>query len=356
MGSFDRIQQLLSLPKQAKTKTYYPEMKQKSGMAIILDNIVHYFKYKHFDMDYYFLYGLDIKDFRDEKDYLDYGTYMQRRDWLNNHPSKTEQYSFTGVLQDKFYFSIFMESLGFRVPKTYGLVDIDKVFLFQEKRYISIDEMFSEKHNLIAKPLDGSGGIGIFSFSTSTDRFTINGENAKVEDLKKEFAKGKFFVQDLITEQHEDMAKLYPQAINTVRVTTVRDLNTGNIEIMGCMLLMGARGAVVSNWHYGGVIINIEDNGYLNKYGFSLYEKKITKHPETGVVFETFKVPFFEECVAEAKRCHELFYGIHSIGWDFAILPDGICFIEGNDNWGMAAHQMVGGGLAAKFNKYYFKH
>ena len=71
------------------------------------------------------------------------------------------------------------------------------------------------------------------------------------------------------------MSRLYPNAINTVRITTVRDLNTGNIELMGCMLLMGARGAVVSNWHYGGVIINIEENGYLNKYGYSLYEKKI---------------------------------------------------------------------------------
>lgn len=351
-----RLNHILMSQETLKKKTYFPELQQKSSLHVFFDNIRHFVKYKHTDADNYFLYGLDIKGLRNEKDYLDYASFMARRDYLNDHPSKEEQYSYTGILRDKFYFAIFMEGLGFSVPKTYGLVEKDKVFLLQEKCTISINEMLKGSHDLIAKPLDGIGGVGIFTLNTSPEGIKLNGNPATLNDVKNELSKGKFFVQNLIKEQHPDMERLYPQAINTVRITTVRDLNSGNIELMGCMLLMGARGAVVSNWHYGGVIINIEENGYLNKYGYSLYEKKITQHPETGVVFETFKVPFFEECLCEAKRCHELFYGVHSIGWDFAILPDGIMFIEGNDNWGMAAHQMVGGGLAEKFNKYYFRH
>lgn len=351
-----KISELLLSKKELKKKTYYPDLQQKSPVVVFVDNIKHYVKHRHFDSSNYFLYGLDIRNFRNEDDYLDYGTFMARRDYLNNRPSKNEKYSYTGILRDKFYYAIFMEGLGFSVPETYGLVENNNVFLFKEKHTISIGEMLNSDHDLIAKPLDGIGGVGIFTLNTSPDEIKMNGNLVSVDEVTKEFSKGKFFVQNRIKEQHPDMARLYPQAINTVRITTVRDLNTGNIELMGCMLLMGARGAVVSNWHYGGVIINIEENGYLNKYGYSLYEKRITQHPETGVLFETFKVPFFEKCVAEAKRCHELFYGVHSIGWDFAILPDDIMFIEGNDNWGMAAHQMVGGGLTKKFNKYYFKH
>lgn len=351
-----RLKHILMSQETLKGKTYFPELQQKSSLQVFLDNIRHFIKYKHTDADNYFLYGLDIKGLRNEDDYLDYASFMARRDFLNNNPSKEEQYSYTGILRDKFYFAIFMESLGFNVPQTYGLVENENVFLLHEKRSISIDEMLKSDLDVIAKPLDGIGGVGIFTLNTSSDGIKMNGTPAAINDVKKEFSKVKFFVQNLIKVQHPDMEKLYPKAINTVRITTVRDLNTGKIELMGCMLLMGARGAVVSNWHYGGVIINIEDNGYLNKYGYSLYEKKITQHPETGVVFETFKVPYFDRCIAEAKRCHELFYGVHSIGWDFAILPDDIMFIEGNDNWGMAAHQMVGGGLAAKFNRYYFKH
>lgn len=351
-----RIKHILMSRKTLQEKTYFPELQQKSPFEVFVDNIKHFIKYKHTDAYNYFLYGLDIKDFRKEEDYLDYGTYMSRRDYLNNHPSSKEQYSYTGILRDKFYFAIFMEGLGFSVPSTYGLFEGGKVFLFKEKKTIGIEEALSTSHDLILKPLDGSGGIGIFTLKTHDNKVLYNDEPITVESLKEKMSKGKFFAQALIQEQHPLMASLYPGAINTVRITTVRDLNTGKIELMGCMLLMGARGAVVSNWHYGGVIINIEENGYLNKYGYSLYEKKITQHPETGVVFETIKVPFFEKCVAEAKRCHELFYGVHSIGWDFAILPEEIMFIEGNDDWGMAAHQMVGGGLAEKFNKYYFKH
>lgn len=335
-------------------ESYYPELPHKTKFHIFLDQVRQIVKWGAIEENY-FLYGFDVKKFRNQDDYISFGYHLPLRNYLNNHPSKDE-YSYTGVMRDKFYFSVFMETLGFKVPKTYGLAEKGMVFRLSDKETVPMEKMLPGELHLIFKPLDGWCGEGIFGVRIVGDRVFCNDELITIEDLKQKTVGGKFFVQYYIEKQHPDMQRLYSKAINTLRITTVRDVNTGKIELMGCMLLMGANEAIVSNWHFGGVIINIEDNGYLNKYGFSFSEKRIVKHPDTGVVFESFKVPFFEEAKAMAKSCHEVFYGIHSVGWDFAITSEGPIFIEANDNWGVVAHQMVGEGLAEKFNKYFIKH
>jgi hypothetical protein len=41
---------------------------------------------------------------------------------------------------------------------------------------------------------------------------------------------------------------------------------------------------------------------------------------------------------------HQLFYGLHSIGWDVCITEKGILLIEGNDNWDTIDAQFLGQG------------
>jgi hypothetical protein len=82
-------------------------------------------------------------------------------------------------------------------------------------------------------------------------------------------------------------------------------------------------------------------------------DKRVLKHPDSGVVFEGYKIPYYEEAVALAKRCMDSFYGLKSVGWDVAITTDGPVIIEGNDDWGLAAHQMVENqGWADRYFKY----
>jgi len=336
-----------------KNETYYAELKQKGKLGIALDQLRHIFKWHQLEQ-YYFLYGFDVKSYKSQKEYLDYSYFKKRRDYLNNHPNKYEIYSYTGILRDKFYFSIFMEKLGFRIPKTIGLVTSDMVIFGKNNEIQSLETMLSEPGKYICKPLDGIGGIGIFLIEKlQSGELLVDGVKASYKDLQAKFSNARYFVQERIDKQHEKMSALYPKSINTLRITTVRDRKDNEIKLMGSMLLMGAGGSIVSNWHYGGVIINVKNDGSLDKYGFSLKKKKILSHPDTGVVFESFKVPYYDEAVKESIRCHKMFYGVHSVGWDFAILPDGVMFIEGNDNWGMAAHQMVSGGLKDKFDKYF---
>ena len=332
--------------------SYYPEKTSKSPLRIKLEQLKHICKYGRFE-EYYYLYGLDVKDFRDPNDYLDYGVYMKRRDYLNSHPWG-QDFSYVGILRDKFYFSLFMERMGFEVPKSFGLIFNKQLFLSAASCVVDIKNIVDSDADLIGKPLNGIGGIGIFSLRIKDGTIYYNDEKKTLAEFLSIVDNGYYFLQDRIVIQHPEVEKLYPKSINTLRITTVRNLQTGKIKVLGCMFLMGARNSHVSNWHYGGVIINVDENGFFDDYGYSLYEKRILQHPDTGVVFKSFKVPFFKEAVQKALACHSMFYGVHSIGWDFAILPDKILFIEGNDDWGMAAHQMVDRGLQKFFSENFY--
>ena len=79
----------------------------------------------------------------------------------------------------------------------------------------------------------------------------------------------------------------------------------------------------------------------------------MTQHPDNGLVFEGFEIPFFKEAVEMAKDLHSKLYRIHSIGWDIAITPDGPVFIEGNSLWEISLIQTANGGLKKQIEKYF---
>jgi hypothetical protein len=50
-----------------------------------------------------------------------------------------------------------------------------------------------------------------------------------------------------------------------------------------------------------------------------------------------------------ALDLHEYFYGVHSIGWDFAITDTGPVCIEGNENWGLPMMQIFDPKIIKKY-------
>ena len=54
---------------------------------------------------------------------------------------------------------------------------------------------------------------------------------------------------------------------------------------------------------------------------------------EFAVSHETPIKVAINEAVELAKKIHEFFYGIHSIGWDIALTENGPVFLEGNNGW-----------------------
>ena len=327
-----------------KEETYFPNVPQKSNLNILWDQIKFILRYGCIE-EHYYHYGHDrigakIREYMfgpaNEKILSESNSYPFGKDvtW-------EKQFNYKALVRDKYLFALMMDEYGLPIPKTYGFVINSQFFVQQEKKFKKLDDICNFDMDVMVKPTTGNGGIGMFHITVSDGIISYKNKSISIEELKKMLRSNEMYIlQEFVTSQHPDMASLFPKSLNTLRVTMVRD-DMGEIHLLGVMALMGMGDMIVSNWHYGGIIINVNCDGSLNEYGYSLSLKRINHHPETGVIFKTFKVPFYNEIITICTKAMRLFYGLKSIGWDIAITSDGPIFIEGNDMWGMPAHQMV---------------
>jgi hypothetical protein len=144
---------------------------------------------------------------------------------------------------------------------------------------------------------------------------------------------GPWLIQERV-QQHSTMSALHPHSINTVRVITFND--RGNVRVFSAAQRMGTNGRHVDNWTAGGIMVGVDlENGRLRADGFFKpgYGGRVQHHPQTGVRFSGFEIPYFFDSIRTVTKLHGYLYGIHSIGWDIAISDSGPIIIEGNDEW-----------------------
>ncbi|MCW9706775.1 sugar-transfer associated ATP-grasp domain-containing protein [Fodinibius salsisoli] len=141
-------------------------------------------------------------------------------------------------------------------------------------------------------------------------------------------------VVEEFVEQHAELNRLSPSAVNTIRIFT--ELNAKNeVNILGCRLRISVNSSV-DNMAAGNLAAPIDEkSGQLS--GPAVYSD-ITKeeqiyHPITKVKITGFQIPFWEETIKMVKKAAKLHPQNRSIGWDVVITPKGPGLIEGNHDW-----------------------
>ena len=125
------------------------------------------------------------------------------------------------------------------------------------------------------------------------------------------------------------MEKLYPHSINTLRVITY--IVGDRVEHAPITLSMGRSGNHVDNIQAGGVSVAVTDQGFLNSEGFTHYKEVYNSHPDTGTVFENYKLPEIKKLINTAKSMHEKTPHMRMISWDFTLdEKDRIVLLEFN--------------------------
>lgn len=201
-------------------------------------------------------------------------------------------------------------------------------------------------------------GNGTISVSRVGEEYEVDNVPCSYEDLllrvERLLLKTPLIVQELL-KNHRNINSIYPKSINTLRIVTVNPQNSDkpeNIVILGSLLRIGANNSVIDNWAKGGLVVGINSNGRLMKYGFYKpgYGTKTEEHPDTKFKFEGFEIPCYEEAIMKCKDFHSKLNTIHSIGWDVAITDKGPIFIEANDNWELGFIQVCFGGIKQQFD------
>ena len=176
---------------------------------------------------------------------------------------------------------------------------------------------------VFVKPVDGTWGRNAGLFAP--------------EDMTTEMlARPNLMVQPRVV-QHPVLARLYPHAVNTVRIDTL--LTEDGVVHNAAVLKLGVGGAVVDNGSAGGLLVGIDlETGALDAAGrqrppFGAEEYRA--HPDTGAPFAGVVLPHWDMVRATVTRAAEAMRPLGTLGWDVVITPEGVLLLEANAAWGV---------------------
>ena len=350
-----RPQELLALLRNKELychTSYFPEKKKKSSVRIFGEQVRQILKYGSPNA-FYFPYGCDVKPIQECDKYVNYLFFRNRRESLNF----ANKVNCTCILRDKILFNVFAKGIGIETADNVFYTLDGVLYDFKTNKALTIDEFCENDNSFFCKLVDGECGKGVFRLDVLQGKIYINEILSTKEDFVSRISQGRYLAQTVI-KQHSLMSQLHPQSINSMRLITVRSLKDQSIHVFPSILRVGTGNSIVDNTSQGGLAIGINlETGQLKQYGFykPQFGLKTDTHPDSGIVFGGFVIPFFEDALRQAFYFHSMLPGLHSVGWDIAIGENGPVFIEGNDNWEINGPQICNGGLREEFNELFYK-
>ncbi|MEG0125941.1 MAG: sugar-transfer associated ATP-grasp domain-containing protein [Clostridia bacterium] len=202
--------------------------------------------------------------------------------------------------------------------------------------------------DLIAKPLEGSSGVGIV-------HFTAEHWQGREKDFLSELLQKQIGIIEERVIQHSRMNALCPTSVNTLRIATL--LGDKKQGIVYAFLRIG-NGNVVDNVDQGGMAARVDlTSGRLLTVGADKQGNTFTEHPMTHTPIVGFEVPFFEQAKAMCISASQKVPQMRFVAWDVAITEKGPIFIEGNSFPShavpqFAAHYPDGIGIMREFREF----
>jgi len=191
--------------------------------------------------------------------------------------------------------------------------------------------------DLFVKPVDGCGGKGAERWDCRDGVYcgtdAILTQSQLIDRLERKSWTRPLLVQPRVIN-HPALRFLSNGALSTVRVVTCLD-ERGVPEIMGavCRMAIGAN-RTVDNFHAGGIASRVDlDSGRLSKatdMGLSARTGWLDTHPDTHAILTGRTLPDWPAIRALALDAHAAFAHHVFVGWDIALLADGLCLVEGN--------------------------
>lgn len=344
---------LVQLKKILNDPSVYPEKTRKSKAKRLIDNLSWLVR-NHEINRYYNTCGLDIVGFRNSSDFISYRRFAIERDSENLKPvdSNYNSYNRICILRDKTLFAAFIgETLGCQyvvpvIASTCG----KEAYIFRRGR-IHLLTLLEERKDksTILKKVNGECGDGIYLLENISGVWYVNREKTDINSLIHRIESSEYIVQDKV-EQHEALNAINPSCVNTIRFVTIVD-KQGKAQVFSHFLRVGTGNTVKDNRATGGYAVNILKDGTLSGRAIG-HRDSIMVHPNTGLVFDGYKLPYWDEVVELVCCAHEQLPEIKSIGWDVAITPQGPVLIEGNDNWEIGGPQDMEGGLKKRWEEF----
>lgn len=186
----------------------------------------------------------------------------------------------------------------------------------------SVKEFVNKHKNVIVKPISSEQGSGIIKVNAI--------EKEKLNDLFNNRLNKPFLLEEILANCDE-LNKINPSSLNTLRVYTIVPKNGGNPIAINASLRCGRGNIVVDNWGSGGIGYPIDlNNGIVFTYGRNKKGQPFAYHPDSNIQMIGFKIPYFQEAIQFAIDCAKHNSKVLYAGIDVALTPNGPELVELN--------------------------
>lgn len=195
-------------------------------------------------------------------------------------------------------------------------------------------EFIGKREVFVAKPVDGSCGKGIRIITASLY------PDAKEIYTELKNSGQKLLLEDVII-QHPMINEIYPIAVNTLRVVTIRYM--GKTKIVCAYFRMGNNSSFVDNFNSAGMVAPVDElTGVVKDKAIDKNKNLYEAHPFTSKPLKGFRFPCWDEAMDMVRKASCVVEQIGYVGWDVAFTPHGPCLVEGNPFPGHDIYQLPG--------------
>lgn len=288
---------------------------QKAG--ILLDIIYCYFRYGSWTNNY-FEYRFWEKSGRERNKFL---TWKRARKFINcvngeEHDSNfREKHRFLEAFSDKVY----------------------RDWIFAPDVSYDVFDKFLNKHSFVMEKDDkGMFGIGVAKKACDT----IDSH----KDYYEYAVKNNLLLEECITEC-EQLRKVHPDSLNTIRVVTFVNSAGTSVKIIGAVFRMGNEGSTVDNARSEGLFAEIDiSTGIIKTEAMNFMGEHYIRHPYTKEKIVGLEIPMWEDVKRICKNAALHFPQVRFIGWDVVVRNGDkglfVELIEGNDRPGVPTLQV----------------
>lgn len=240
--------------------------------------------------------------------------------------------SYSELFSDKNLLHTLFDSVnGLKIPETYICAVKGRLFdntgnIISTNQAINI---MSKLDCCVIKPtIETGSGSGVIVCSDNSEIGNID----IIQQLINH--KGNFVIQEKISVCKE-MSILAPNCVSTFRIMTF--ITDDGIHHAPVAMRIGTGTSRIDNIHAGGLVIAVDDSGYLYKNAYRLgygdKSESFISHPDSGIVFENYYVPQVDSILKIAEICHRKIPQLDLVSWDFTVDKDeNVVLIEANTN------------------------
>lgn len=195
----------------------------------------------------------------------------------------------------------------------------------------------------VLKRIGGGGGKDIWIVHRAgPDQVVVNGALMPLTALVDLLEMRTFLVTELLT-QSRFAHELYPDAINTVRVVTMRD-DEGPFIAFAVQRIGNERSRPTDNLNQGGLCALVDLTtgtlGPARQLETDRSPVAYATHPDTGAPIEGRVIPGWDEVATTLLIAMEEFPRLRYVGWDVVLQDDGPLVLEGNSYPGVQVAQL----------------